>query len=76
MTWPVILPMRGLKVEELLETARMLFNLVLIMKDQLGITIELVNLGGGFGIPYRPDEKVIDVQAPGKVAKGLLQNLI
>ena len=41
----------------------MLFNLVLVIKEKLGITIELVNLGGGFGIPYRPEEKVIDVQA-------------
>jgi len=40
----------------------MLFNLVLVIKEKLGITIELVNLGGGFGIPYRPEE-VIDVQA-------------
>lgn len=42
----------------------MLFGLVLVIKEKLGITIELVNLGGGFGIPYRPEEKVIDVQAP------------
>lgn len=41
----------------------MLFGLVLVIKEKLGITIELVNLGGGFGIPYRPEEKVIDVQA-------------
>lgn len=53
----------GLKPEELLETARMLFNLVLVIKEKVGVTIELVNLGGGFGIPYRPEEKVIDVQA-------------
>ena len=41
----------------------MLFNLVLVIKEKVGVTIELVNLGGGFGIPYRPEEKVIDVQA-------------
>lgn len=41
----------------------MLFSLVLMIKEELGISIELVNLGGGFGIPYRPEEKVIDVQA-------------
>ena len=41
----------------------MLFNLVLVIKEKIGVTIELVNLGGGFGIPYRPEEKVIDVQA-------------
>lgn len=56
-----------MKVEELLETARMLFNLVLMIKEKLDISIELVNLGGGFGIPYRPDEKVIDVKVRGIV---------
>ena len=41
----------------------MLFNLVLMIKEKLDISIELVNLGGGFAIPYKPDEKVIDVKA-------------
>ncbi|CAE7817632.1 tabA, partial [Symbiodinium microadriaticum] len=44
-----------LKAQELLETARMLFGLVGSIKEKLGINIELVNLGGGFGIPYRPE---------------------
>lgn len=65
-----------LKAEELLETARMLFNLVLVIKEKLGITIELVNLGGGFGIPYRPEEKVIDVQAVGSGIQQIYKEMI
>ena len=53
----------------------MLFNLVLVIKEKLGINIELVNLGGGFGIPYRPEEKVIDVQAHGHPTLVLMDQL-
>lgn len=65
-----------LKIEELLETARMLFDLVSVIKEQLGLNIELVNLGGGIGIPYRPEESVIDVEAFGSGVQKLYQELI
>eukprot|EP00931_Biecheleriopsis_adriatica_P116768 TRINITY_DN92361_c0_g1_i1.p1 TRINITY_DN92361_c0_g1~~TRINITY_DN92361_c0_g1_i1.p1 ORF type:complete len:459 (-),score=120.56 TRINITY_DN92361_c0_g1_i1:38-1414(-) len=65
-----------LKVDELLETARMLFTLVAEIKDKLGISIEMVNLGGGIGIPYRPGEQVIDVQAVGSGIHKLYKELI
>mmetsp|Transcript_154736 Transcript_154736/g.288458 ORF Transcript_154736/g.288458 Transcript_154736/m.288458 type:complete len:463 (+) Transcript_154736:101-1489(+) len=65
-----------LKVDELLETARMLFTLVGAIKDQVGIEIEMVNLGGGIGIPYKPDEKVIDVAAVGAGVHKLYKELI
>ncbi len=43
-----------------IETARIMFELALEVKDRLDIDIEFVNLGGGMGIPYRPDQKKID----------------
>ncbi len=49
----------GLKYH--VETARMLFDLVVEIKEKLGITIEFINLGGGYGIPYRPDDEPIDI---------------
>ncbi|MBW2992245.1 diaminopimelate decarboxylase [Candidatus Woesearchaeota archaeon] len=45
-----------------IETAKMLFELVVEIKQKLGIRIEFVNLGGGYGIPYKPDEKPVDVE--------------
>ncbi|QQG37588.1 MAG: diaminopimelate decarboxylase [Candidatus Kaiserbacteria bacterium] len=42
--------------EYFVETARMLFEIVRDVRRELGVTIELVNLGGGIGIPYRPDD--------------------
>lgn len=51
-----------------IETAKMLFELVLEIKDKLGIEIEFINLGGGFGIPYKPEDKAIDLE---KVSLGI-----
>jgi diaminopimelate decarboxylase len=39
------------------ETARMLFDLVADLSQNLGIRFDFVNLGGGFGIPYHPDQQ-------------------
>jgi diaminopimelate decarboxylase len=43
------------------ETARLLFDLVVELHDTLGIRIEFVNLGGGVGIPYRPNQAAVDL---------------
>lgn len=45
------------------DTARMLFELSVELAEQLGIHLELVNLGGGIGIPYKPDQKEVDIEA-------------
>ena len=47
------------------ETAAMLFQLVADISEEVGIDVEFVNLGGGFGIPYRPEEKPIDIEYVG-----------
>jgi diaminopimelate decarboxylase len=44
-----------------LETAEMLFDLVVEVKERLGIELEFVNLGGGVGVPYRPEDQRVDV---------------
>ena len=49
-----------------LQTAQMLFQLAADVKDALGVRIEFVNLSGGLGIPYRPDEDVVDIEALGR----------
>lgn len=43
-----------------IETARMLFEIVVEVHKKLGIKIEFVNLGGGIGIPYKLEDKAID----------------
>jgi diaminopimelate decarboxylase len=39
--------------------------------DELGLTPELINLGGGFGIPYGPDESELDLAAVGEALQSL-----
>jgi diaminopimelate decarboxylase len=44
------------------ETAEILFHLIREISDKLGIHIEFANLGGGIGIPYRPDQQPVDLE--------------
>ncbi len=44
------------------ETARMLFELAVKLKEKCGIKLELVNMGGGIGIPYRPGEEAVNLK--------------
>ena len=42
------------------ETARLMFDLALEVRRRTGVVVEFINLGGGFGIPYRPEQKPLD----------------
>jgi diaminopimelate decarboxylase len=44
----------------LIETARMLFELVVEITRKVGVHFDLVNLGGGVGVAYRPEQDSID----------------
>lgn len=43
------------------ETAQILFDLIVEIKQRIGIDIEFANLGGGIGIPYRPTDQPVDI---------------
>ncbi|MEO2032779.1 MAG: diaminopimelate decarboxylase [Planctomycetaceae bacterium] len=58
------------------ETARMLFDLVIRIHQQLNVRIEFVNLGGGVGIPYRPNERPVDLEWLGGQIHDLYQAMI
>lgn len=49
-----------------LETARMLLQLAEDVGGELDIQFEFLNIGGGFGIPYKPDEPPLDLALLGK----------
>jgi diaminopimelate decarboxylase len=44
------------------ETAALLFELVAEIAERTGAQFEFVNLGGGIGIPYRPEQRPVDLQ--------------
>lgn len=65
-----------LSIEAMVETAEMVFDLALEIYGKLGIKLEFVNLGGGIGIPYRPDQEAIDLEELSKRTKDLYDQKI
>ena len=51
-----------------IDTARIVFDLAVELKQRDGVNIEFVDLGGGIGIPYKPDQKKVDLEY---VAQGI-----
>lgn len=65
-----------LNADYFVETAQMLFDLALEVYKTLGVRIELVNLGGGIGIPYRPGQKPVDLSYVGQAIRGAYERTI
>ena len=55
-----------LNIDYLVGTAEMMFNLALEVKQQLGVEVEFVNLGGGIGLAYQPEQEPVDLEALGE----------
>jgi diaminopimelate decarboxylase len=41
-----------------------------------GISFEFVDIGGGFGVPYRPDEQPLDIEAVGRDVASLFRRAV
>lgn len=54
------------RTEAFLLTAKLMFTLACELKKKLDIEVEFVNLGGGFGIPYRPEENPLNLMEIGE----------
>jgi len=52
-----------LNYEYMVETTRMLLDIVELICEKLDITFEFINIGGGLGIPYAPDAKPFDLDS-------------
>ena len=61
-----------LDYEYMVETTRMLLTMVDEVADTLDITFEFINIGGGLGIPYKPKQKTLDIDALGQECTALL----
>jgi diaminopimelate decarboxylase len=55
-----------LNPEYFVETSRIMFRLTAELSKELGIKFDFVNLGGGIGIPYRPEQPKVDLNAVGE----------
>ncbi len=65
-----------LNVEFFVETARMLFELCVELQQQIGVRMGFVNLGGGIGIPYRPDQQPVDLEELGEGIRQVYEEII
>ena len=58
------------------ETAVMLFKLAAMISHDTGIKFDFINLGGGFGIPYKPEQVAIDLDAVSAGIRGAYKKYI
>lgn len=58
------------------ETAKILFELCVELKEKVGVRIEFTDLGGGLGIPYRPEQKKVDYNVVAKKIRALYDQII
>ena len=59
-----------------IETARMMMTLAKEIYETLGIRIEMINFGGGIGIPYRPEDNQVDLEYVGTGIRKLYEEII
>ncbi len=53
-----------------------LFRLAVEIKEACGVSLSFVNLSGGIGIPYRPDQQPIDIMAVGMGVKAAYDEIL
>ena len=56
--------------------ARELFGLVLEIRETLGITLSFVDMAGGIGIPYKPEQDPIDIKAAGEGVRLVYEEML
>lgn len=56
--------------------ARILFELAVSLKKELGVHIAFVNLSGGVGIPYKPEDRPIDIMAVGEGVRRAYEEIL
>lgn len=61
-----------LNYEYMVETTQMLLSMVEQVSTALSIRFEFINIGGGLGIPYRPEQKPMNLAALGNETTVLL----
>lgn len=58
----------------IVETVQMILDVVEKVSTELGITFEFVNIGGGIGIPYLPEQPPFDITALADASKKIFQS--
>lgn len=56
--------------------ARILFKLAVELKEETGAHITFINLSGGIGIPYRPEQNVNDIKVIGEGVRKAYEEIL
>lgn len=56
--------------------AKILFELAVKLKEETGVHIAFINLSGGIGIPYRPDQEPNDILAIGDGVRRVYEEIL
>jgi diaminopimelate decarboxylase len=62
----------GYTAEPFMESVSVLIDKTNEIKDELGIELEYINMGGGFNVPYRPNEQEMDVDEIASVVTDMI----
>ena len=65
-----------LNPEYFAETAKMMFDLIVEVYEKTGVRISFVDLGGGIGIPYRPEQDPMDLEYVSSLIKKMYDEII
>ncbi|MBE0575872.1 MAG: diaminopimelate decarboxylase [Desulfuromonadales bacterium] len=58
----------------IVETTRMLLDIAQMIEEELGIRFEFLNIGGGLGIPYKPEDNPLDLDSMATEITALVDN--
>ncbi|MBE5892939.1 MAG: diaminopimelate decarboxylase [Lachnospiraceae bacterium] len=56
--------------------AKILFELAVKLKEETGVHIAFINLSGGIGIPYRPDQEPNDIRVIGEEVRKVYEEVL
>lgn len=65
-----------LNPEFFVDTAHIVFDLAVEVKEKTGVRIEFVDLGGGIGIPYKEEQKKVDLEYVAKKIRTLYDSVV
>ncbi|MCH3914382.1 MAG: diaminopimelate decarboxylase [Acidaminococcaceae bacterium] len=58
------------------ELARQLFKVAVELKEKTGVAVEFINLSGGVGIAYKPDQQSNDIEVIGAGVKKVYEEIL
>jgi len=56
--------------------ARTLFETAVWLKEQTGVAVSFINLSGGIGIPYRPEDRPNDILKIGRLVEAVYREVL